>query len=107
MPGRLVPTAMFSVCASTSPAPATPAPNGARAGGTGGSSFGGFCCARTTWYSAKNSITTAARGKPILRTMTVPPSGLDLLRLDPVDAAVAHGHDAVAKSVDPAVVCDD
>ena len=37
---------MFSVPASTMPAPATVLPNGVRAGSTGGGGFGGVCWAR-------------------------------------------------------------
>ena len=49
IPGRGEPIEMFSVWASTMPAPATVSLNGACAGVTGGAAFGRSCWARTTW----------------------------------------------------------
>src|SRR5688572_14324607 len=66
-PGTCVPIAMFSVAASTSPAPATYDTNGADAGSAAGTAGG---CSRlpvTTEYTANNTPTTARAGNMYLR----------------------------------------
>src|SRR5262245_52012677 len=61
---------MFSLFASTRPAPATVLLKGDRAGGTTGSSLGGVRCMARTWVTAKASRPAASRGRPYLLSMT-------------------------------------
>ena len=61
-PARAVPTEIFSLLASTTPAPATVLPNGVRGGSTGGGGCGGFCCPRTTWMIENTSMPAARIG---------------------------------------------
>src|SRR4051794_35341403 len=100
-PGKCEPMEMFSVFASTIPAPATVRLNGVRPGSTGGLTSGPFCCARTTCSTANVSSPSDNSGKRILRI------GISVFGdFHSLDAAVRQVDDAIAEVEDTAVVRD-
>src|SRR5689334_10230822 len=81
-PGTSVPTGMFSVLASTMPAPATYAVNGACAGSATGCDAGtGLFPARTN-NTAKIAPNTAIAGRKYLVIMTSPRSELGTMNAE-------------------------
>src|SRR5439155_19664592 len=100
-PGKCEPIEMFSVLASTMPAPATVRLNGVRPGSTGGLTSGPVCCARTTCSTANVSSPSDSSGKRILRI------GISAIgNFHALDAAVREVDDGIAEVEDAAVVRD-